>query len=59
MRIVGRGHQFHRESGACRRCGVAINTPAAELNCAKAQIEPIPKSRPFPNVYAASKRDLK
>lgn len=57
MRVVGQGHSFHPETGACRRCGLSTVDPGAKLNCQANPGSPHPRpSGKVPDVYATSKK---
>lgn len=55
MRVVGEGHQWHPETGLCRRCGADINAPAALIRCEKAPPAQRPSSK-VPNPYYDSRK---
>ena len=54
MRVVGPGHQFHPETGLCRRCGLPMSDSKAEFPCAKASLQTAPRTRGAPDIYGAS-----
>lgn len=58
MRFVGPGHAFHPESGLCRRCGLDLLDPQAEVACANAPVNPHPprRGKGAPDIYELSRK---
>lgn len=57
MRVVGQGHQFHPETGLCRRCELPMNDDRAKHPCVAAPRSPHPApSTKVPNPYLDSKK---